>query len=391
VTVPQNPEPFPDHAGDIGRALESSLRLPELKAVVGETAGRCLEETRLDGCRRILMGGSGDSLFAARCTAPALRRWTGIPVEARTAMELARYDVPLLRPNDAVIGISNSGSSSRARECVGLAKAKGALALGVTGSLEGPLAHVAERVVHRPIHPATGMPERYARCFVNFAEFVAVLLGIYTLGIGLGRKVGRLDAAQAASLHGAMEAAIAALPATAAAIDGATRALARELHGIDTIWAIGAGPGRGIADYCAAKFHEQMPINGIGQDLEEWAHLEYFLTLAWGRRSVVFVIAPPGNSLDRAEELVEGIAGAGGLPLVVTAQGRGRFDKAYARFDMPADTDEFFAPFLYHLPAQLLVLYMAHLAGIRDLPMRRHDGTWLIAKGLVLDSPAGLA
>ena len=391
MTIQPTAEPFPDHAGDIARAIDTSLRLPDLKATVDETARRCLEETRLAECRRILMGGSGDSLFAARCTAPALRRWTGLPVEARTAMELARYDVPLLQPSDAVIGISNSGSSSRARECVTLAKARGALALGVTGSLEGPLARLAERVVYRPIHPALGMPERYARCFVNFTEFVAVLMGIYRLGIGLGEKLGRLDVAAARSLDAAMDRAIAALPATASAIDASARALARELHGIDTIWAIGAGPARGIADYCAAKFHEQMPINGIGQDLEEWAHLEYFLTLAWGRRSVVFVIAPPGNSLDRAEELVEGIANAGGLALVVTQEGRGRFDKAHMRFDMPVGVDEFFAPFIYHLPVQLLVLYMAHLAGIRDLPMRRHDGTWLIAKGLVLDSPAGLA
>ncbi len=391
MTIQPGSEPFPDHSGDIGRALESSLRLDELKAVVEETAGRCLAETRLADCRRILMGGSGDSLFAARCTAPALRRWTGLPVEARTAIELARYDVPLLTAGDAVIGISNSGSSSRARECVGLAKAKGALALGVTGSLEGPLAKAAERVVYRPIHPATGMPDRYARCFVNFSEFIAVLLGIYNLGIGLGQKLGRLDVKAADALYRSMDDAIASLPATAASIDASVRALAGELRGIDTIWAIGAGPAKGIADYCAAKFHEQMPINGIGQDLEEWAHLEYFLTLAWGRRSVVFVIAPPGNSLDRAEELVEGIANAGGLALVVTAKGHGRFAKAHVRFDMPPTVDEFLAPFVYHLPAQLLVLYMAHLAGIRDLPMRRHDGTWLIAKGLVLESPDGLA
>lgn len=391
MTSPLQTEPFPDHAGDIAQAMDSSLRLADLKAVVDDTAARCLSETRLADCRRIFMGGSGDSLFAARCTAPALRRWTGLPVEARTAMELARYDAPLLRPDDAVIGISNSGSSSRARECVALAKAQGALALGVTGSLEGPLARSAERVVYRPIHPATGMPERYARCFVNFTEFVAVLLGIYTLGIGLGQRLGTLTGRVASDLQRQMDAAIAALPGTATAIDAQARALAGALNGIDTIWAIGAGPGRGIADYCAAKFHEQLPINGIGQDLEEWAHLEYFLTLKWGPRSVVFVIAPPGNSIDRAEELVEGIAGAGGRAIVVTAKGKGRFDKAHMRFDMPADTSEFFAPFLYHLPAQLLVLYMAHLAGVRDLPMRRHDGTWLIAKGLVLESPKGLA
>ena len=73
----------------------------------------------------------------------------------------------------------------------------------------------------------------------------------------------------------------------------------------------------GTARYCAAKYHEQMPINGVSCDLEEWAHLEYFLTLSWGARSVVMVIAPNGNSLDRAREMVQGIGTAGGRAIVV--------------------------------------------------------------------------
>lgn len=391
MTADTSPAAFPDHAGDVARALDSSLRYGDLKRVVAETVENCLAHTRLQDLGRLVMGGSGDSLFAARCTAPALRRWTGLPVEARSAMELARYEAPLLTADDAVIGISNSGSSSRARECVALARAKGALALGVTGSLEGPLTKLAEQVVHRPIHPTVGIPDRYARCFVNLTEFIAVLHGIYSLGIGIGRARGHLAAARAAALHASMDEAVACLPDIALSIDAQARALAQELVGIDTIWAIGAGPSRGTADYCAAKYHEQMPINGIGQDLEEWAHLEYFLTLFWKQRSVVFVIAPPGNSLDRAEELVEGIAGAGGRALVVTAKGHGGFDKAHARFDMPAKIDEFLSPFAYHLPAQLLVLYMAHLAGAHDIPLRRRDGTWLIAQGLVLPDTSTLA
>ena len=48
--------------------------------------------------------------------------------------------------------------------------------------------------------------------------------------------------------------------------------LAEELDGIDTIWTIGSGPSRGTAQYCAAKFHEQMPINGIAGDLGQLPH-----------------------------------------------------------------------------------------------------------------------
>ena len=57
----------------------------------------------------------------------------------------------LLEPPDLVVSISNSGSSSRARETVLLAKRRGIPALGVTGSLTGPLAQQADLLVHRPV------------------------------------------------------------------------------------------------------------------------------------------------------------------------------------------------------------------------------------------------
>jgi glucosamine--fructose-6-phosphate aminotransferase (isomerizing) len=133
-----------------------------------------------------------------------------------------------------------------------------------------------------------------------------------------------------------------------------------------------------------------MPLNGIGVDLEEWAHLEYFLTLKWGARSVVMVIAPPGNSLDRAQEIVQGISGAGGRAIVVNAGGGAEFPGAHLTVPLDTDISEWLSPLVYHLPAQLLVLHMAALAGIPFLPMRRHDGTRLIAKGIVRETGHGL-
>jgi glucosamine--fructose-6-phosphate aminotransferase (isomerizing) len=133
-----------------------------------------------------------------------------------------------------------------------------------------------------------------------------------------------------------------------------------------------------------------MPINGIGGDLEEWAHLEYFLTLNWGARSVVTVIAAPGNSFDRAQEIVHGITGAGGRAIVVHSGAPGDWSEAHAAVDLGHDIDEWLAPITFHLPSQLQVLHMAARAGIPFLPMRRHDEAWLIAKGIVRTTRTGL-
>jgi glutamine---fructose-6-phosphate transaminase (isomerizing) len=134
-----------------------------------------------------------------------------------------------------------------------------------------------------------------------------------------------------------------------------------------------------------------MPINGIGGDLEEWAHLEYFLTLKWGSRSVVIIIAPPGNSLDRAQEMVQGVGEAGGRAIVVNAGAEIAFPPAFARVDLGLDIDEWLSPLIYHLPAQLLVLHMAARAGVDHIPRRRIDGAWLIAKGIVRETAQALS
>jgi glucosamine--fructose-6-phosphate aminotransferase (isomerizing) len=336
------------------------------------------------------MGGSGDSLFAALGVAHAFRRWTGVPTEARSAIELSRYDTALLGARDLVISISNSGSSSRARESVLLAKDRGAVTLGITGSMTGALARQADLIVHRPVIENIGLPAHYGRCLLNFAEYLAVLYALYALALSLGVQRGHIPAATQAAQLGRIEHAIEAQGDIAARIESAVVGLNETLGDIDTIWAIGAGPSRGSAQYSAAKFHEQMPINGIGGDLEEWAHLEYFLTLKWGARSVVLVIAPPGNSFDRAQEMVQGISGAGGRAIVVSSAPAAAFPDASVHLDLGFEIDDWLSPLTYHMPAQLLVLHMAARAGIPFIPMRRHDEAWLIAKGIVRDSAQGL-
>jgi len=383
-------KPDQTFAGDVALAVTRSLDLPTLRRTVGEHVAAAVRDPRIAQATRILMGGSGDSLFAALGVAHAFRRWTGLPTEARSAIELSRYDTALLGARDLVISISNSGSSSRARESVLLAKDRGAVTLGITGSMTGALARQADLIVHRPVIENIGLPAHYGRCLLNFAEYLAVLYALYALALSLGVQRGHIPAATQAAQLGRIEHAIEAQGDIAARIESAVVGLNETLGDIDTIWAIGAGPSRGSAQYSAAKFHEQMPINGIGGDLEEWAHLEYFLTLKWGARSVVLVIAPPGNSFDRAQEMVQGISGAGGRAIVVSSAPAAAFPEAFVHLDLGFEIDEWLSPLTYHMPAQLLVLHMAARAGIAFIPMRRHDEAWLIAKGIVRDSAQGL-
>jgi len=381
--TPSHPYDFTDA---IAHAVTESLKPERLSAVLGDQLNAGLSE-QLAGAGRILLTGSGDSLFAAHAMRPALERWTGRLVEVRTAIELARYDLDLLDPGrDLVVALSNSGSSSRTRETVLLSKSQGIRTLGLTGSLDGPLAATADIVLHRPVDDVA-LPAHWGRVFLNMSEYLAALLALAEVGLAVGRVRNRLDEEQTNATRGAIMKAVHGLPAEAAALNSQIASVAEDWAKRSAIWCLGAGPSAGTAAYAAAKFHEQVPLAGIAQDLEEWAHLEYFLTLRIGRESAVVVHAPAGASFDRAEEIVTGIAKAGGEALVAAPAGCDGFDGAKA-VALLRPMSELLSPFTYHLPVQLLTLHIARLRGVAHIPLRREDDRWLIRGGLVRETPA---
>ena len=377
-------------ASDCREPLLALLDYASLTATIDGGLDRALAEPWLAEARRLVLAGSGDSLFAARSVLPALRRWSGIAAEVMTGIEFARYETPLLEPGDVLVAISNSGGSSRTREAVALTRDRGFPILGVTGSLDGPLAAMVDATVHRPVRSAGFDTAGHRRAIVHMAEYFATLRALYGLALRLGVARRRLSARDAGEMRAAIDGAIAAVPTVADNAEAGARVLAERLHltGTDTVWVLGAGPNRGTAEYCAAKFHEQVPLNGVPQDLEEWAHLQYFLTLSWGERGPVLVLAPPGNARDRAEEVVAGIARAGGFAVTV---GPREATGGSGRLDVAVDVPELLTPLLYHVPVQLLVLHLARLVGVDPTPLRRVDDYELIRGGIVRDRVEGLA
>lgn len=380
---------YPDRfAPFVGTALEQSLKLDALLRQVEDGLTNLEANGAFKGVNRLVLTGSGDSLFAALSVVPALRRWTGLAVDALTSIEFARYESPLIGPSDLVISISNSGSSTRTRETALLANAAGARSLALVGSTEGPLAKLASYTLARPVGPLPDLPANWGRCFLNLSEYLAALHALYALGLHLGKE--RLGAAEIEQRRADLASTTQALPAAASSVEEPIIRLAESLVDMETLWVVGCGPNQGTARYAAAKCHEQVPLTGVFQDLEEWAHLEYFLTLKRKERSVVMVLAPPGNAYDRARELVAGIAGAGGRAIVVTAVDDGQFDGAEAVLALGPGHDELLTPLLYHLPIQLLVLHIARLRGCPQIPLRRKDEYRLIRGGNLRDDLEGL-
>src|SRR2546428_12503313 len=86
----------------------------------------------------------------------------------------------------------------------------------------------------------------------------------------------------------------------------------------DRIHYLCAGPSYGTALFGAAKLLEEVPMCSVPQHLEEWAHLEYFLTMVEGARTRAVVVAPPSASTDRAVEVLQAFRADGGVAITVT-------------------------------------------------------------------------
>lgn len=372
-------------------AVKHGINFPALRQQLSTDIQQLMAQARYRKDAHVWMTGSGDSLFAAQAAIPALRRWSGMRATAVSAMEFARYQIPLITESDIVLGISNSGSSARTREAVILARAKQNLTVGLTGSRTGPLASLADTLLYRPVGDLAQIAPPMRGVFLNMVEYLTTLYALYFAGVQIAVANGAMDSSTVERILSDCETAILSLGELSSRHEPAAAELALELRDLDAIWIIGAGPNQGTARYSAAKFHEQLPWNGIPEDLEEWAHLQYFLTLTWKQRCAVFVLAPPGNCLDRAEELVRGIVIAGGRAIVVAHPDHKNFPGASRCFDIPGSYDEFLSPLTYHLPAQLLVMHLARQAGGEPTALRRHDGYWLIRQGVVRTDPRSLS
>jgi glucosamine--fructose-6-phosphate aminotransferase (isomerizing) len=119
----------------------------------------------------------------------------------------------------------------------------------------------------------------------------------------------------------------------------------------------GAGPNYGTALFSAAKLLEASGDFALGQDLEEWAHLQYF---ARKPATPTFVICPGGRDLSRAVEIIQAARGIGRQVAAVTPQNV--LDMAGGAdfwLPLPDEMPEMFSPLITCLPGALFAAYRA--------------------------------
>lgn len=359
--------------------------LPELIRTELETldmrARRILNHNELLSVKRVVIEGCGDSHMAGLAAELAFEQVAGIPTEPMTAMQAARYGTPYFEKmfprNPLVIGISVSGTVARTREALALARKEGALTIAVTANPDAPLAGVAELVFDCKVPDAPPAP--------GVRSYRVSLMVLYLLAIHLAEVNGRLTQDQANAMRGQLNAAADAIEATTAAVMETSRELAKTLKDQPNYVFVGDGPNYATALFSAAKVIEAAGRHAMGQDTEEWAHLQYFVNT--DPSTPTFLISPNRRGHARMAELVEVMKRVGRTVVAVVPEG----DTAIASgadwvLPVAGDTPEIFSPMVYAVPGEI---FSAHLSqAIGEPPFRAFSGAYSEAAGNTIRTSA---
>jgi glutamine---fructose-6-phosphate transaminase (isomerizing) len=298
---------------------------------------------------RVVLTGDGDSYYAARAAEPAFEELAGIDCDAVPAFLLLEHGMARIARAGAgrtlVVAISASGRTERVLEVVERAKRHGAATLTITGTAGSPVIAMADRAV--VVSPADPEPSPGVR------TYQASLLALLLLAARLGGHDIVADLLATAEL----------VAATDAALREPAARLTAGLAGCPAVMIAGSGPNYGTALFAAAKVMEGTGVLGMGQDLEEWCHVEQFV------RPVdlpVFVVSPPGRSHWRAAPMAERARSTGKRVIAVAH----RDDADIARhadevLAVPGDVREVYSPLVYHLFAAHLAAGLGHALGYR--------------------------
>jgi glutamine---fructose-6-phosphate transaminase (isomerizing) len=342
--------------------------LPRLLQAIEPRARLVLSTPEIYSIRQIILTGSGDSLIAAASVVPALRAWTGLPVQAVGAMEASRYLALAPKPHamslraSLVVCVSHSGEAARVLEAAQRTRAAGALTLALTAHRDSRLGRTTMKVLDLPWLEA-GTP-------LNTFSYCASLLGLYLLGIRIAEARLRISMDSANALRRSLSGLQDSMATSIACCEAPLAARARSWERCQAADILGSGPATGAAAYCAAKLIEAAGIHAAAHDIEEFFHIEYFVANPTALPTVVFA---PARSLaaGRVSELLPTLQQLGRPFLLLTDDPA--FGPPHDTLALPG-THELFTPLLDIIPAAMLAAFWADQIGAE--PFRGHDGPW---------------
>lgn len=291
---------------------------------------------------RVHAFGSGDGWFAARAATDFARQRLNLRYKAASALEMLAYRAPAMGAADTAVAISMSGTADRTNEAAEAVRARGAGLLALTNGSGGNLAAIAQSKVSLELTDL-------APFLTGTTKYTASLLGLMLLLQGMA---GRRDDA----LPGVIQ----ALPEMVAAAEVFAKAQAESLAArpVTGIRILSSGCNLATADYGIAKFLKLVTVPVTADDIEEFAHRQFWSTPA--DDLVIYIAANPAAA--RTASASAAALAAMGMRTVAIDTPSTPVTTAAGRFTLP-DVEEAFSPLLAAIPLQFLSYFIARALG----------------------------
>ncbi len=346
--------------------LEQVHSLPELiresLPEFDERVRNALDHKFCLSLKRLFVTGCGDSHHASLTSELAFEDLAGIPAEPMTALQFAHYAagyMPDTGPGtNAVIGISVSGEVTRTLEALNFARQEGAVCIALTATPGSRIAEAGEVQVYTTVTPFPDPPGTHTP---GVRTYAATQLALYLIAIRIGEVRGHLSTLEADNLRGQLRGLAEAAEGTIESCDKASLELVGSLAEAKEFVFAGGGPNFGTALFSAAKVLEASGDPALGQDLEEWAHLQYFTRQP---ATPTFYISTARRDLPRAVEVVEAakIIGRQVVAIVPGSDGQA-INQADFVLPLADGMPEVFSPLVAAIPGELFAAHRADLVG----------------------------
>jgi len=345
--------------------LEQIRSLPALMEEVfralDENARAVFDHELCLSLKRVFIAGCGDSHHAALNTEFAFEHLAGLPAEPMTSLQYARYAagyMPQTGPlTNLLIGISVSGAVARTAEALAMGRQFGAVTVALTATPESRVTQVAERTF---LAQAPAFPEPPNSATPGVRSFFVNQIALLLMAVRLGEVRGRLTLGEASAWRDRIRALGEAVARTTAECESRARDLAEGLRDAEEFVFVGGGPNYGTALFSAAKVLEASGDSALGQDTEEWGHLQYFARKV---TTPTFFITAGERDYSRVVEAAVA-AKTIGRRVIAVAPSKARALLETADWHLPlADVPEVLSPVVAAIPGELFAAFRSEVIG----------------------------
>jgi fructoselysine-6-P-deglycase FrlB-like protein len=298
---------------------------------------------RLAAREHIVAFGSGDGWFAARAAADYARLDLGLPYEAASSLETLAYVGPRhAHRNLAGVAISMSGSADRTNEAAEALRSNGKPVLALTNGDGGPLARITGEKISLDV-------KDLAPFLTGTTKYTATLMGLIMLLEGAAR-------AKAVDWTAYLD----TLPRVLTEVDTFAQELAKRYVGRPPsgVRILSAGPNLATAEYGMAKFIKLLPIPVWADEIEEFAHRQFWTCPATDL--VIYLATNP--AVARCASASAAALGSMGMTTIAIDTPSCPVPGATLRFTLP-QVPERLSPLFAAIPLQFIGYYLARAFG----------------------------